>query len=139
MLNLTLLQQMLVVAIALSVVTCAFIQKTKKFFPCSSCLVIYSFVVNFVVGILFCMTFTEVGFPNSLWVAFFSFIGADTLYKSLEGKETSVTSIEGREAAIEVIKKDLKAYNDYMEGRFKAYEPIEFDDFLDERQAKRVK
>ena len=86
MLNLTLLQQMLVVAIALSVVTCAFIQKTKKFFPCSSCLVIYSFVVNFVVGILFCMTFTEVGFSNSLWVAFFSFIGADTLYKSLEGK-----------------------------------------------------
>ena len=33
---------MLVVSIALSVITCAFIQKTKKFFPCSSCLVIYN-------------------------------------------------------------------------------------------------
>ena len=93
MLNLTLLQQMLVVAISLSVVTCAFIQKTKKFFPCSSCLVIYNFIVNLIVGILFCLTFTSVDFPNSLWVSFFSFIGADTLYKSLEGKLKDYSSL----------------------------------------------
>ncbi len=93
MLNLTLLQQMLVVAIALSVITCAFIQKTKKYFPCSSCLVIYNLVVNFVVGTLFCITFTSVDFPNSLWVSFFSFIGADTLYKSLEGKLKDYSSL----------------------------------------------
>ena len=93
MLNLTLLQQMLVVAIALSVVTCAFIQKTKKFFPCSSCLVIYNLIVNIIVGILFCITFTSVNFPNSLWVGFFSFIGADTIYKSLEGKLKNYTDL----------------------------------------------
>ena len=46
------------------------------------------------------------------------------VYKSLEGKETSVTSIEGRKAAIEVIEKDLKAYKEYMEGKFHSYEPI---------------
>ena len=92
MLNLTLLQQMIVVAIALSVITCAFIQKTKKYFPCSSCLVIYNLVVNFVVGTL-CITFTSVDFPNSLWVSFFSFIGADTLYKSLEGKLKDYSSL----------------------------------------------
>ena len=93
MLNLTLLQQMLVVAIALSVVTCAFIQKTKKFFPCSSCLVIYNLIVNIIVGILFCITFTSVNFPNSLWVSFFSFIGADTIYKALEGKLKDYSSL----------------------------------------------
>ncbi len=93
MLNLSLLQQMLVVAIALSTVTCAFIQKTKKFFPCSSCLVIYNFVVNLVVGVLFCTTFTSVDFPNSLWVSFFSFIGADTIYKALEGKLKDYSSL----------------------------------------------
>lgn len=93
MLNLTLLQQMIVVAIALSVITCAFIQKTKKYFPCSSCLVIYNLVVNFVVGTLFCITFTSVDFPNSLWVSFFSFIGADTIYKSLEGKLKDYSSL----------------------------------------------
>ncbi len=49
------------------------------------------------------------------------------VYKSLEGKETSVTSIEGKEAAIEVIKKDLQAYQDYMDGKFRGYEPIEDD------------
>ena len=93
MLNLSLLQQMIVVAIALSVITCAFIQKTKKYFPCSSCLVIYNLVVNFIVGILFCITFTSVDFPNSLWVSFFSFIGADTIYKSLEGKLKDYSSL----------------------------------------------
>ena len=93
MLNLTLLQQMLVVAIALSVITCAFIQKTKKYFPCSSCLVIYNLIVNFVVGALFCITFTSVDFPNSLWVSFFSFIGADTIYKALEGKLKDYSSL----------------------------------------------
>ena len=45
------------------------------------------------------------------------------VYKALEGKETSVTSINGREAAIEVIKKDLSSYKDFMEGKFKAFEP----------------
>lgn len=93
MLNLQLLQEMLVVAIALSVFTCAFVQKTKKFFPCSNCLVIYNFIVNFVIGIFFCMTFTNISFPNSLWVSFFSFIGADTIYKTLEGKLKDYSSL----------------------------------------------
>ena len=93
MLNLTLLQQMLVVAVALSVITCALIQKTKKYFPCSSCLVIYNLIVNLVVGVLFCISFTSVSFPNSLWVSFFSFIGADTIYKSLEGRLKDYSSL----------------------------------------------
>lgn len=93
MLKLSLLQQMLVVSIALSTITCAFVQKTKRYFKCSKCLCFYSFVVNIVFGILFCISFTTISFPESLWVGFFSFIGADTLYKSLEGKLASYTAI----------------------------------------------
>lgn len=86
MLKLELLQQMIIVAIALSTITCAFIQKTKAFFSCSGCLWIYSLVVNLLFSIIFCYTFTTINFPESLWIGLFSFVGADTLYKSLEGK-----------------------------------------------------
>lgn len=96
MLNLDFLKNLLVISIALSVITCAFIQKTKVFFKCSKCLPIYSFIVNILVGIIFCFTFTEITFPTSLWVGLFSFIGADSLYKTLEGKLASYTDIINR-------------------------------------------
>ncbi len=106
MLKLTLLQQLLVVSIALSTITCAFVQKTKKHFKCSDCLCIYSLFVNMVFGVLFCISFTTVTFPASLWVGFFSFIGADTLYKSLEGKLASYSSLIKKQL-IEVPKENL--------------------------------
>lgn len=86
MLKLTILEQMLIVSIALSTITCALVQKTKRCLKCSSCLCLYSFFINLILGVLFCITFTSITFPESLWVGFFSFIGADTIYKSLEGK-----------------------------------------------------
>lgn len=97
MLKLTLLQQMLIISIALSTITCAFIQKTKRHFKSSNYLCLYSLIVNIICGILFCMSFTSVGFPESLWVGFFSFIGADTIYKSLEGKLSSYSSLVSSE------------------------------------------
>ena len=96
MLNLDYLKDLLIVSIALSVITCAFIQKTKGYFTCSKCLPIYSFFVNMLVGIIFCISFTEITFPTSLWVGLFSFIGADSLYKTLEGKLASYTDIINR-------------------------------------------
>lgn len=88
MLNLEYLQKMLVIAIALSTITCTFIQKTKKFIPKSRYITIYSLIVNLLIGIIFCITFTDIGFPRSLWVGLFSYLGADTIYKTLEGKIT---------------------------------------------------
>lgn len=93
MLKLSILQEMLIVSIALSAVTCALVQKTKRCFKCSAHLCLYSFIVNLVLGILFCITFTSITFPESLWVGFFSFIGADTIYKSLEGKLKSYSEL----------------------------------------------
>lgn len=106
MLNLDLLRQMLVIAIALSTITCAFIQKTKVKFKKSTCLCIYSLILNLLLGILFCNSFTNVSFPASLWVGLFSFIGADTIYKSLEGKLASHSDIINKNI-IEVPKENL--------------------------------
>ncbi len=93
MLKLDYLQQLLIVAIALSVITCAIIQKTKIFFKSSKYLCLYSFIINILIGVIFCITFTNINFPTSLWIGFFSFLGADTLYKSLEGKLSSYSEI----------------------------------------------
>lgn len=96
MLKIEYLEELLVVAIALSVITCALIQKTKHCFKTSKCLPIYSFVINTILGIIFCITFTDITFPTSLWVGFFSFIGADSIYKTLEGKLMSYSNIINR-------------------------------------------
>ena len=96
MLKLDYLKDLLIISIALSVITCAFIQKTNIHFASSKCLPIYSFIINMIIGLIFCLTFTDITFPTSLWVGLFSFIGADTLYKTLEGKLSSYTDIINR-------------------------------------------
>lgn len=101
MLDITLLQELLIIAIAVSVIAVAFIQKTKGMFKKSKWVNPYSFVVNMILGIIFCLSFTEASIVNSLWVGLFSYIGADTLYKSLEGKLSSFKDIV--EKKVEVI------------------------------------
>lgn len=93
MLKLEYLQELLVISIALSTITCAFIQKTKFLFKSSKYLPVYSFFINILIGVIFCIKFTDISFPTSLWIGFFSFIGADTIYKTLEGKLSSYTDI----------------------------------------------
>ena len=96
MLNFEYLKQLLIISMALSAITCTLVQKTKSFLKNSKYIAFYSFVLNMVTGILFCMTFTSIGLPNSLWIGFFSFLGADTIYKSLEGKISSYNEIINR-------------------------------------------
>lgn len=96
MFNFEFLKELLIISISLSTITCALIQKTKKQFKSSKSLPIYSFIVNMLIGIIFCMSFTDITFPTSLWVGLFSFLGADSLYKTLEGKLASYTDIISR-------------------------------------------
>lgn len=84
-----LIKQLLIIAMAVSVIACAFIQKTKGMFKSSKLIAVYGFVVNMILGLTFCLSFTDIKIYEGLWVGLFSFIGADTLYKSLEGKLTS--------------------------------------------------
>ena len=87
------LQELLIVAIACSTVTVAFIQKTKRFCKKKKWVTSYSFFVNMVLGFLFSKTFTSLSNIQCLWVGLFSFIGADTIYRNLEGKLTTYTEL----------------------------------------------
>ena len=93
MLDITLLKNLLIIAIACSTITLTFIQKTKKFLPTSKIIVLYSLIVNIIFSYLFCLTVTNVDYIKSLWVGLFSFLGADTLYVTLEGKLAPYTKI----------------------------------------------
>ncbi len=93
MLDWYLLQVILVIAIACSTITVAFIQKTKKFCRNSRCITLYSFIVNMLFGYFFSMTFASIDYVKSLWVGLFSFIGADTIYRNLEGKLSSYSDL----------------------------------------------
>ena len=87
MLNLILLKNLLIIAIASSTITVVFIQKTKRYIPKSYLIPLYSLIVNLVCGYFFCLTFTnDVTLIESIWVGLFSFLGADTIYTTLEGK-----------------------------------------------------
>lgn len=89
-----LLKRICFVAIVLSTISCSFIQKTKSGLKSTKYLVVYSFVVNMLLSILFCKYFTNLDFTYSLWVGFFSFLGADTIFKTLEGKLSSYEEIK---------------------------------------------
>ena len=96
MFNFDYLKELLLISIALSTITCAFVQKTKFLFKSSKFLTLYSFIVNMLVGMIFSITFTSITFPKSLWIGLFAFLGADSIYKSLEGKLSSYSDIINR-------------------------------------------
>lgn len=96
MLNIDFLQEILIISMTLSSITCALVQKTKTHFTTSKFLPLYSLLMNTIIGLIFCASFTDITFPISLWVGFFSFIGADTIYKTLEGKILSHSDIIAR-------------------------------------------
>lgn len=89
MLNFDYLKSILLISIALSSITCTFVQKTKVLLKNSKIITIYSFVINILFSIFFCKTFTNIDLPNSLWIGLFSFLGADSIYKTLEGRISS--------------------------------------------------
>ena len=94
-----LLRNILGISIIVSSITCTFVQKTKGLFNSSKYLTIYSFIVNLISGILFCLSFTDINFPQSLWIGLFSFIGADSLYKSLEGRIAPYSKLKGNDSS----------------------------------------
>ena len=96
---------LLIIAGASSAVSCAFIQKTKAQIN-KKLLVVYSIVVNILIGIPFTLTFTDYGLYEAVWVGLFSFIGADTIYKALEGKLQTHSELIGKK--VEVIPREEK-------------------------------
>ena len=91
------LKRVLLVAIVISTISCSFIQKTKSLLKSNKFLVVYSFIINMVMSVLFCISFTDFSIGYGLWVGLFSFIGADTIYKTLEEKLNSYSNLKSSE------------------------------------------
>ena len=86
MIKIEYLQELLLIYIILSTISFTFIQKTKVLFRNSKFLNIYSLIINIILSLLFCYSFTTIDIISSIWVGFFSYLGADSIYKALEGK-----------------------------------------------------
>ena len=107
MINIDLLQEQLIVAMVVSVITVAFIQKTKDKIS-KKWLTSYTLLVNLVFGTCFTLTFTNSSILHGIWVGVFSFIGADVLYQSLEGKIKSYSDlVPKKEEVVEIPRGDI--------------------------------
>ena len=86
--NIELLKELLIIAIASGVIMTLFVQKIKESFTFKkgNRVVFISFFTNMVLGTLFAISFSNANLINAIWVGFFSFVGADTIYKVLEDK-----------------------------------------------------
>lgn len=104
MLKLDLIKDILIIALASSVITTAFVQKIKETieFKKSNRLVFVSFFVSMILGVLFALNFSDITFANSLWVGLISFIGADTIYNLFEDKIFKPFSDIQKDRVIEV-------------------------------------
>lgn len=89
-----LLENLLLIATTSSTISVSLIQKTKACLKCSKHVCLYSFVMNMILGVIFTVTFTDIDIKYSFWVGLFSYLGADTIYKSLEGKLTSFRDLK---------------------------------------------
>lgn len=91
MFNIELLKQYLLISIIISSITCSIVQKTKVLFPSSKIIPIYSLLLNIIIGIIFTYSFTTIRLPKCLWIGLLSYIGADSIYRILEGKLSTYT------------------------------------------------
>lgn len=86
MLNITLLKNILIISMASSIISTALVQRLKEAFKKRKYIILKSFIVSMIIGIIFSYSFTDITLINSLWVGLISFIGADAVYKAFEDK-----------------------------------------------------
>ena len=84
--NLDLIKNILIVAIASSVISTAIIQKIKEQLTNKKVLAIVSLIVSMLAGFLFAISFSELSWQNAIWVGVATYVGADALYKAFEDK-----------------------------------------------------
>lgn len=75
-----------VVAIGVSVLSTPTIQKIKSMLKTKKYLNLIAFLVSMVLGELFTLSFTNLGWLFGLWVGFIAWLGAEAIYKSFENK-----------------------------------------------------
>lgn len=86
MLNIELIKNILIISIASGIVTTSFVQKIKEHLKTKKYILLISILSSFIIGSLFSLSFSTISFTYSLWVALFTFIDANILYKTFEDK-----------------------------------------------------
>ena len=82
--NLNTLIDILTTSSLASLIVTQTIQYIKDNFKINNCFVFV--ILEFIIGILFALSFTNLGLVNSLWCGFIVIIGAESLYKIFKGK-----------------------------------------------------
>lgn len=80
-----LLLKILLISILFSTIKVTIIQKIKTIFTLKKKwqVILINFISSFSLGILFSMWFFNLTIFNALWVSFFSFVGAPSIYEGL--------------------------------------------------------
>lgn len=86
MLDIELLKNVLIIAIAGGIVSSLLIQKIKEVLNSKRFLVLISFIVNMIIGTLFAKCFSDIDWLYCLWAGLFGFVDATILYAMLEDK-----------------------------------------------------
>lgn len=86
MLNIELIKNILIISIASGIVTTAFVQKIKEHLKTKKYILLISIFSSLIIGTLFSLSFSNISLTYSLWVALFTFIDANIIYKTFEDK-----------------------------------------------------
>lgn len=86
MLDFDLIKNVLVVAIAGSILTTTTIQKLKEIITKKKLILILSFCISQIIGTLFSICFSNLSLIDGFWVGFITWLGADAIYKTFEDK-----------------------------------------------------
>lgn len=101
MLNIDLLKNVLIIAIAGGIVSSLLIQKIKEVLSSKKWLVLISFAVNMIMGTLFAKCFSDIDWLYCLWAGLFGFVDASILYAMLEDKVfKSFSSLQNEEEPV---------------------------------------
>ena len=84
--DLDLIKQILVVAMASSIVSTATIQKVKGILKNKTLLYVLALVISVAIGTLFALSFSNLEIKNALWVGLITWVGADAIYQAFEDK-----------------------------------------------------
>ncbi len=86
MLEFTLIRNILIIAMASSIISTSLIQRIKEGTKSKKYMLLKSFIISMIIGVTFSLSFSNITWEYSLWVGLISFIGADAIYKMFEDK-----------------------------------------------------
>lgn len=74
------------VAIGASVISTPTIQKIKGMLKSKKYLNLIAFLISFILGELFTLSFSDLNWKLGMWVGFFTWLGAEGIYQTFENK-----------------------------------------------------